>query len=296
MSDTRPPARAARRPPVLEAYALVVALLVWLGAPPPPALCVLGDLRTWLAGQVPASLVRADLDAAPFALGIGKAAVGDWQNLGDAVVVAGRLYLLSTAAGTGEYRRLVQAGRFRTSSFALLAPGTRLPARARPPESSVAQLLAGLDAEFPRGALFAGYLQFRQLHLYAVSRPAIHGLPVAAGVTDYYTEPVRTAVDAWAYVVGINARQPLPAPQRDDPLYQRLLAPAERPELHIVIALRIAAPPADTAAAPDPQTVLDLGQVARHSVIAGGELEVLPFSRVADCDPAALAANGAAVR
>ena len=292
MSDAPMPAPPARRLPALELYALVVLLLVWLGAPPPPALCVLGDLRTYLAGQVPARLAGTDIDATPIAVGLGKAAVGDWQNLGDAVAVAGVVYLRGTAVGSPQYDRLIRASRFRTSSFAFLPAGAAWPARAQlPAGSSIAQLLQQLAARYPRGVLVAGYLHFSRLQLWAVSRPAIHGVTVADHVTEYYTEPLRTATDAWAYVVAINARQPLLHPQRDDPLYLRLLAPgADRLELNMTYALLLAAPPADLDQPPDPLAVLDVGQVTRDSVIAEGELQLHPFARLAGCNPPIAAA------
>ncbi|MCK7583641.1 MAG: hypothetical protein MZV65_54420 [Chromatiales bacterium] len=253
MSDALTPASTARRRPALEAYALVVLLLVWLGEPPPAGVCVLGDLRTYLAGRIPARLAASDLDATPIALGLGKAAVGDWSNLGDAVVAGGRLYLRGTAVDTLQYHRLVRATRFRSSSFAFLPPGAVARTRMQPPTgSSVAQLLQQLTERYPRGVLAAGYLQFSRLELWAVSRPAIYGVAVPDHVAEYYTEPLRTAADAWAYVVGISARQPLPQAQRDDPLYQRLLAPhgAERQELNMTYALLLAAPPTDRRGRP----------------------------------------------
>lgn len=287
MSDAPTPTAPARRLPALEAHALAVLLLVWLGAPPPSALCVLGDLRTYLAGQVPAPLARTDIDATPMAVGFGKAAVDDWQNLGDAVVAGGRLYLRGTAVGTAQYDRLIRTTRFRTSSFAFVPAGVPWPARAQPPAGSgVGQLLEWLTERHPRGVLVAGYLNFSRLQLWTASRPAIHGVTVPDHVTEYYTEPLRTATDAWAYVVGISARLPLPYPQQADPLYQRLLAPrADRPGLDMTYALLLAAPPADPLQPPDPLAVLDVGKVTRSSVIADGELRLYPFARLDACNP-----------
>lgn len=281
LTPTRPPRPAWRRP-ALEAYALLVLLLAWLGEPPLPGPCVLGDVRTYLAGRIPAGLWHTDFDATPMAVGLGKAAVGDWRNLGDAVVAGGRLYLRSTATDTPP---LIRARAFRASSFAFLPAATVWPDRLVPADgSSLAQLLQQLTERYPRGVLVAGYLRFHDLQLWTVSRAAIDGVPVTEHVTDYYTEPLRVATDAWAYVVGINARQPLPAPQRDDPLYQRLLAPhADSPDLNMTYALRLATPPLEPSRPPDPLTVLDVGQVTRNSVVAGGDLRLYPFSRLEAC-------------
>lgn len=287
MSDAVTSAQPARRPPALEAYAVAVLLLVGLGEPPLPGPCVLGDLRTYLAGRVPAALAPADFDSTSMAVGFGKAAVGDWQNLGDAVVAAGRLYLHSTAVDTPEYSRLVRATRFRTPSFAFLPAGARWPARLQPPVGIRAgQLVQALAARHPRGVLVAGHLHFQRLELWTVSRPAIHGRALAEHVTAYYTEPLRAATDTWAYVIGIAARQPLPVPQRDDAVYQRLLPPrAGTPELYALYALQLASPPADPEQPPDPLAVLDVGQVGRGSVIAAGALQLRPFATLATCDP-----------
>lgn len=287
MSDAPTPVRNAWPPLALAACALVVLLLVSLGKPPAPGPCVIGDRRAYLAGRIPPGLWHADVDAAPMAVGFGKAAVDDWRHLGDAVAAGGRLYLRSAAIDTAPQRRLIRSRRFRTSSFAFLPAATAWPDRVTPAAgANLDRLLQQLTGRYPRGVLAAGYLRFRALQLWSVSRPAIDGLPVAEHVTDYYTEPLRTATDAWAYVVGIAAHQPLPPPQHDDPLYQRLLAPhADSPEISLTYALLLAAPPADPDRPPDPLAVLDVGQVTRNSVIAGGVLQLYPFTRLASCDP-----------
>ena len=287
MSDAPTPTRPAWRRPALAAYALAVLLLVSLGEPPPPGPCVLGDLRAYLAGRIPAGLWVTEFDTTTMAVGLGKAAVGDWRNLGDAVVAGGRLYLRSAAVDTPPYQRLIRTRRFRTSSFAFLPADAAWPDRVTPATgSSMARLQQQLTERYPRGVLVAGYLRFRDLQLWAVSRPAIDGVPVAEHVTEYYTEPLRTATDVWAYVVGVSTLQPLPPPQRNDPLYQRLLAPrTDQPEFNMTYALLLAAPPADPTQPPDPLAVLDVGQVTRSSVIADGILQLHPFARLATCDP-----------
>ncbi len=286
MADALTPTRPAWRRLTLAVYALIVLLLTSLGEPPPPGPCVIGDLRTYLVGRIPAGLWVTEFDTTPMAVGLGKAAVGDWRNLGDAVVAGGRLYLRSAAVDTPPHQRLIRTRRFRTSSFAFLSTGAAWPDRVTPAAgSSMDQLLQQIAGRYPRGVLVAGYLQFHELQLWAVSRPAIDGVPVAEHVTEYYTEPLRTTTDAWAYVVGISARQPLPQPQRNDPAYQRLLAPrADQPELNVTYALLLAAPPADPTRPPGPLAVLDVGQVTRSSVIDAGELQLHPFTHLSACE------------
>lgn len=287
MSDAPTLARHAWHRLILAVYALGVWLLVSLGAPPAPGPCVLGDQRAYLAARIPAGLWHTEFDAATMAVGLGTAAVGDWRTLGDALVAGGRLYLHSAAVDSAPHRRLIRAHRFRTSSLLYLPATAAWLDRLTPAAgSTLEQLLQQLTARYPRGALMAGYVRFRELSLWTVSRPAIDGLPVAEHVTDYYTEPARTATDAWVYLVGVGARRPLPAPQRDDPLYQRLLAPRpDDTELSRVHALLLAAAPADPDLPPDPLAVLDVGQVARGSVIDGGALRLFPFARLVACSP-----------
>lgn len=288
MSDAPTPTRPAWRRLAPAVYALVVLLLVSLGEPPPPGPCVLGDRRAYLAGRIPAGLWSSDVDAAPMTVGLGKAAVGDWRSLGDAVVAGGHLYLRSAAVDTPPHQRLIRARRFRTSSFAFLPADAAWPDRLTPAAgSSMDRLQQRLTERYPRGVLAAGYLRFHELQLWTVSRAAIDGAPVAEHVTEYYTEPLRTAADAWAYVVSLNARQPLPRPQRSDPLYQRLLAPStdQNVELAVTYALLLAAPPADPIQPPDPLAVLDVGQVTRSSVIADGVMRLHPFARLSACEP-----------
>jgi hypothetical protein len=287
MFDAPTPARHAWHRLVLAVYALGVWLLVSLAVPPAPGPCVLGDQRSYLAGHIPAGLWNTEFDAAAMAVGLGTAAVGDWRTLGDALVAGGRLYLRSAAADTPPHRRLIRARRFRTSSFLFLPATAAWPDRLTPVAgATLEQLLQQLSARYPRGAVMTGYVRFRVLTLWTVSRAAIDGLPVAEHVTDYYTEPARTATDAWAYLVGVGARRPLPAPQRDDPLYQRMLAPRpDDTELGEVHALLLAAPPADPDFPPDSLAVLDVGQVARGSVIDGGTPRLHPFARLVACSP-----------
>lgn len=273
-------------PPLLAAF---TAALVGLGAPPPPSLCVLGDARDYLRGVVAPALVAAEFDASRLRLGVGRAAVGDWNNLGEALLVGGQLCLRGTAAGSPDYYRLVCGPRFRTSAFAFLPPGARPRGTFSVTEPmTLGQLRRRLAGQFPSGVLLAGALRFATLDTIAVSRPAIHGVSIERHAVDYYTEPREERHDAWAYVIGIAVRQPLSPAQRDDPWIARLLAP--RPGGYadsLVQALVLAAPP-DGRQAPTPNEGVSLGRVTEASRLVEGAIDLYPLYRVGDC-PAARA-------
>lgn len=270
-------------------FAAFVLLLVRFGPPAPPSLCLLGDIRAYQAGTIPANLARIEFDATHMPLGVGKAAIGGWGNLGEALVAGGRMFVRSTDPAAPDYYRLVSGTRFHTSSFAYVPDGNRPSTGLRlVPGQRVAQLWQELAARYPGGVLAAGYVHFARLHTIAVSRPAIAGLALVRQTAHYFTEPMETADDAWAYVVVLSARQPLPAPQRDDPRYARLFAQRADGRLDPVAqALRLAAAPADTTHPPLSAEALALGRVTGESRIADGELRVYPLYRLAVCEPSA---------
>jgi len=289
-----PRAWAARRDLLAPALlALFIALLVGMGAPPPPSLCLLGDARDYLRGAMAPALAAAEFDASPRTLGLGRAAIGDWGNLGEALLVGGQLCLRSTARGSPDYYRLVCGRRFRTSAFAYLPAGARPRGRFSVAEPlTLGQLRRRLAGQYPSGVLLAGYLRFAVLDSFAVSRPAIDGLSVERHPADYYTEPREERRDAWSYVVGIAVRQPLPPEQRDDPSLARLLAP--RPGGRIdspVEVLVLAAAPVERSRPPMPDTAVAVGRVMDESQVREGALELYPLYRVSDCDAAPVASD-----
>lgn len=269
--------------------AAFVLLLVRFSQPAPPSLCLLGDTRAYHAGSIPANLAGMEFDATRMSFGVGRAALGGWGNLGEALVVGDRVFVRSTDTAAPDYYRLVSGTRFHTSSFAYVpdggTPAVRLPLA---PGQRVAQLWQELAARYPGGVLAAGYVRFERLHTIAVSRPAIAGLALARHAAHYFTEPMETADDTWTYVVMLGARQPLPAPQRDDPRYARLFAQRADGQLEPVAhALRLAIAPADIAQAPVAAEALAVGRVTGESRIASGELQLYPLYRLAVCEPAA---------
>jgi hypothetical protein len=270
------------------ALALLTLLLVELGAPPAPSLCLLGDARDYRNAAIAARLQAQEFNTDDMGIGLGRAALGDWNSLGEALLAGGWIYVRSTAAGTPGYYRILHDQRFYTSAF------TYLPRSARPVGRHVSdqpQELAawrqGLVTQYPGGVLVAGYVRFARLATIAISRPAIAGLPVSRHPAHYYTEPRELHHDRWAYVVGVIVRQPLSGGQRTDPMLARLLAPdAQGRSENLIHALVLTVPPSGLDTIPAPEQVMSLGRVTNDSVIAQARLDVYPLHRLAACAPA----------
>ena len=278
----------ARRGPLAPAaLALVTMLLVNLGRPPDPSLCLLGDARDYLNGIIAPALRETEFDASALSLGVGRAALGDWGNLGEALLAGGQMYVRSTALGTPGYYRVLHDTRFKTSAFAYLAADT--PARAQQTiadSRSLAQWRQALIAQYPGGVLVAGTVRFARLSTIAVSRPAIDGYSPRRRPALFYTEPREDRADVWSYVVGVVVRQPLFAGQSDDPMLVRLLAPyAHGRTDNLIHALILDEAPADPRTPPRPEQVVSLGRVTNDSVIAEAWLDVYPLYRLAPCEP-----------
>jgi hypothetical protein len=105
----------------------------------------------------------------------------------------------------------------------------------------------------------------------------VNGEPIARHAARYYTRPMETARDTWAYVVlltaaGGNSADLLPAPGGKDAR-----------QAHLAYALRLRTTPADTTRPPDAQAVMGLGQVVNGSVFAEAALALYPITRAGDC-------------
>jgi hypothetical protein len=274
-----------RGPLAVVLLATLVAVLVSLRREPPVGLCVLGDVRAYLAAHVPPPRANARSLAADIEVGVGKAAIDGWPDLGEALAVGGRVYVRSADHGAPHYYRVRAAREFLTSSFAYVPRG-RAPRLRYTTHSAqgFGALWRELGARFPDGVLVAGYVEFQRLASIAISRPAIRALPLPEHSVRYYTEPLETREHIWAYVVGLAARaQPSPA-RRDDPQFARALARRADGGLEVYAeALSLAAPPLDPGAPPDPDQALGLGRVTDASQIARAELALYPVGRVGDC-------------
>lgn len=292
-------AQALRARPHLLALAVLVALLallVRLRVAPPPTLCVLGDAEARSQAVVPPELAMHAVDAARLGPGVGTAAIGNWETLGEALAVGGEAYVRSSDYGAPDYYRLLHGPRFLTSTFAYVPPGqaprARLPVTAG---QDFRALWRQLAADYPDGVLVAGYVRFRSLRTFAISRPAIRGLPVLANSTLYYTEPMESLADVWVYLVGLAARGNGPLVREDAPLFRRLLAQRADGALDsFAHALVLAEPPADPRQPPSPAQAVNVGRVMADSILEQGELALYPAYRLAACSDALVPVEGGA--
>ncbi|HEX9626091.1 MAG TPA: hypothetical protein VGA00_04060 [Acidiferrobacterales bacterium] len=270
------PAAAAAGVFVLAGY------LLW---PATPAVCLLGDVRGRLAGEVPAALHEHYVDAAPIAAGFGSAAIGGWDSLGDALAVGGQLYLRTTHAASPNYFRVVRNRYFQTNHFVYVPRGA-------PPSATLGierrtdlgALWEDLAARFRDGVLVEGYLWMETLHAIAIAHPAIDDGPIPRQAVRFYTHPMETAHGTWAYVVGIAARPTRPSWWRKREILQR--AVRRNPDTGYdgsAHALRLREAPGAPGASPDPAMVESLGEVLPSSVATRGRLRLYPLNSVASC-------------
>lgn len=237
--------------------------------------CVVGDMAARLAGEVPESLREVYLDAQQIQVGLGAAAVGGWESLGDALVTEGRVWLRTTHRGSPRYYRTVSNPYFQSNAFvhvpaARAHAGTMRVARG----TSMRQLGEELASRYPRGVIAAGGLEFAALHTIAIAMAAIDGHPVLKNAARYYTRPMESRRAVKAYVVMLAARAETPWP---DALRRRMLPPAgETGLVALAHALSLDNAPGGEA----------VGQILASSLIAGGELALYPVTRVGECPEA----------
>jgi len=102
-----------------------VLLLNLLKSQPLPSACVVGDVRARLAARIPAALRTVQLDAGRIGIGLGTAAVGGWEGLGDALVVSGLAFVSSTRRDAGDFQTVASDRFFQTSHLVYVPPATR---------------------------------------------------------------------------------------------------------------------------------------------------------------------------
>ncbi len=267
----------------VSVFALFVVLLVTLKREPTPGLCVLGDAREHRAGRIPAGLVEEVFNASAFSVGVGSAASGGWEGLGEALIVGGEAFVRNTAFESPQYYKLQRTPLFQASTFAAVPAG--VPARDRlvlTPGNSMSDVLQRLASRYPEGVLAAGFVQFELLRRFAISRPPIHGEAILARPARYYSEPMESGEQVWTYVVAL-AMGNRPAP---DALAARLLPlRANGAPESFAMALALAEPPALTDETPNRSTLRNLGRVSSSSVVARGELALYPARPLGHCTP-----------
>jgi hypothetical protein len=265
---------------IATAGLLLLALRLWQ----PVSTCTTGDVRSRAGAVVPEALRTHYLDAGAMHVGLGSAAIGGWESLGDALVVGGRAWLRTTHKASPRYYRVV-ANRYFQSNYFVSVPAGRDATESLTLDASTSlNALAGrLARRFPSGVLAAGYVRFESLASIAIAQPAVGGEPIARHAARYYTRPMETARDTWAYVVMLAA-PPRSLFAAADP---RLLPFGDKQARNVMLAhaLRLSAAPVDGRALPVTTQVVSLGQLLNTSMLAEGELALFPVTRVGDCPP-----------
>jgi hypothetical protein len=266
-------------------YVLVVvaATLVLFGPAwwQPVNTCLAGGAPLRAQAQLPEALRERYLDAAAMRAGLGSAAIGGWESLGDALAVGGRVWLRTTHKASPRYYRVV-ANRYFQSNYFVSVPvnrdsGERLLLRAG---TSLRTLADELARRFPAGVLAAGYARFATLDSIAIAEPAVGGEPIARHAARYYTRPMGSASDTWVYLVMLAGAPPAAGTHA-----ARLLPAGEKAARHAQLAhvLRLHGVPVDRQAPPASGRVVSLGQALDTSTLADGELALYPVARVGDC-------------
>lgn len=277
---------AARAFWVTLAFAGFVLLLHLLKPHPETGVCVVGDVRSRLTAQIPEALRTVQLDAQRIGVGLGTAAIGGWEDLGDALVVAGKISVASTRDSTSAFQALVHDRYFQTSNLVYVRPLARARASLLVESgTSLDALWRQLAARYPAGVLVAGTVQWQVLRRYAMTRPPIDGLSIFEHTAHYYTRPMQIHPDVWSHLVGIAAH-PRIMPS-GDVLHAQLFA--RRPDGNLDLpahVLVLKAAPADPARAPLPEEVVSVGRAAGSSLLAGGLLQLYPLENIQACTDA----------
>jgi len=274
-------------PLAIAAFAIVIfAPLWWRPASP----CVAGDLAARAEAKVPEVLKGVYLDAEKMQFGMGSAAIGGWQGLGDAVAAGGEVWVRTTNARSPNYYATVHNRYFQSNGFVFIAPGLASASSWQPQQpATLTQLWEALARKQPAGVSFAGYVRLAPLQLIAIAQPAIDGRPVLKNAAYYYTRPMGSAPEAWAYVVGVAAANTATTrPDRD--WLTPLLATHADPDgsgKGMAYALWLKSAPTDLHAPPASENVYNVGQLVAGSRIVEGELRLYPMTRAGDCDAVA---------
>jgi hypothetical protein len=277
---------AARAFWITLAFAGFVLSLQLLKPQSLPGVCVVGDIRARLAAQIPATLRHVQLDAEGIGIGLGTAAIGGWEGLGDALVVGGQAYVASTRHAASADQTLVHDRHFQTSNLVYVPPAVRARSTLQvEPGLPLDALWRQLAVRYPGGVLVAGTVHWQRLRRYAMTRPPIDGLSMFAHTTHYYTQPMEQLTDVWSYLVGIAAHpRAMPSGSR---LYWNVFARQPDGGLDLpahVLALKTM--PADPARAPTAEETVSIGRAASGSLLAAGQLALYPLDNIMACEDA----------
>ena len=275
---------------------VIVALIATILALPnllqPLSTCVIGDARLWRGGIVPPAMRSVRLDAQKMKLGLGAAAIDHWNNLGDALVVGGAVWLRVTDRNAPDFYGLARSRYFLSSSFSYV-PIDSTPRALRRPERTARlfETWKDLARSFPAGIVVSGYVRFEELHLIAITAPAIDGKSVEADAAFYYTEPMESARGVWTYLVALVASDSAKPPTQTSDR-ARLNTPVKSKKLARAHALRLRRAPADFSTPPRSEDVVAVGEIVDDSLVTDGLLELFPVGRVRECHDAYVGGGG----
>ena len=249
--------------------------------------CVIGDMSARARAQVPNALKEIYFDAQNIRFGMGSAAVGGWEGLGDAVAVDGSVWIRNTNNRSPKYYATVSNRYFQSNGFIFVPPGIESKQRWRvASHTTLAQLWETLAKKNSAGVIFAGYVRLTPLRFIAIAHPAIDGRPVSKNAPYYYTRAMQSAPEAWAFVVGIAA--PSASVARSDYAWfaSMLNTPLSRRDAGagLVHGLWLRAAPENFDSPPRRENVLAVGQLMAETAIVEGELTLYPVTRAGACD------------
>lgn len=248
--------------------------------------CVIGDMSGRVQAVVPNALKTLYLDAQQMQFGLGSGAIGGWEGLGDALAVNGLAWVRTTNPQSPRYHETVSNRYFQSNAFVYVPPqrSTELSWKATR-ETAIGKVWEELAATYPDGIMLAGYVRFSQLHVIAIAKPAIDAKPVVNNATYYYTRPMESLRDTWAYVVGVAGNKPS-AIRPDHAAITRLLPPASnrasqgRGLAHVLL---LKSAPENFQLPPARESVVAVGQLVTNSMVVQGELKLYPISRASEC-------------
>ncbi|OGI51076.1 MAG: hypothetical protein A3E57_02050 [Candidatus Muproteobacteria bacterium RIFCSPHIGHO2_12_FULL_60_33] len=271
------------------AAAIIFGPLWWRPAVP----CVAGDLTARAQAQVPDNLKEIYLDAWNMQFGLGSAAIGGWQGLGDAIAVGGLAWVRTTRADSPKYFATVSNRYFQSNGFVYIPLEREHESSFRLEQvAPLAQLWESLAKKYPQGVMFSGYVRLAPLRIIAIARPAIDGRAVLKNAPSYYTRPMESAQEAWAYVVGIATAKSTISRTNRAWLSSLLAARPDRAGngVGLAHALWLKSAPADVQSPPARANVNAVGQlVADQTTLMEGELKLYPVTRASGCGDVARA-------
>ncbi len=279
--------RFFRRYEIALAFLVVLGglAIILFGSPSPSTTCLNGDMRWRYAAQVPPAIAEVYLDAERINVGLGAAAIGGWDGLGDALAVGGRVFVRHTNRRSPKYYELTSNRYFQSNAF-VYVPAARL-AEAYynvGAATSLDRLLTSLLHEYPGGIIAAGALRFASMRTIAMAAPAISGKAVMFNTTGYYTRPMENLKNAWGYVVLITAPNDARLASILPPLAARTA-----PSGHALVLQLPDAP--DAGATSSLENTVAVGQLLKDSTATEGQLAIYPIERIVECDDAKTSLN-----